>query len=294
MDYVPSTRARITPSPSVSGLKGSDNWSSMTFTYGFVSNPFETFSYSDTNTPIDAGTYSVTPSALQLSSGLLSNYQTPNYASSAVNFTINRIAQAAVYVDNVNGDVVTPFTLTLRGGTNPTGTATFTYSGAGCTVTGTILTATTAGQCLVRGTLSGNRNYLPVVSDTTTVRIRSYTLIPVFTFAGSSGTGITLAGATPLTKGSSSCASACVPTISLATPNQGNPGDIIVLTGTGFTGVTKVIFNVFTNALTFNADSDTQITVQIPAGVVTNYNDSIDVVTPGGTSARFFDFTILP
>jgi len=39
---------------------------------------------------------------------------------------------------------------------------------------------------------------------------------------------------------------------------------------------------------------DTQITVQIPAGVVTNYNDSIDVVTPGGTSARFFDFTILP
>jgi hypothetical protein len=50
-----------------------------------------------------------------------------------------------------------------------------------------------------------------------------------------------------------------------------------------------------TPAITFNADSDTQITVQVPAGLVTNSNDSIEVVTPGGISSRNFDiFTVLP
>jgi hypothetical protein len=296
VDYVAGTRAQIAPQYTVTGFKGTDNWSSLTLTYTFVSNPFETFSYSDTNTPIDAGTYSITPSALTLSSGLLSNYQTPAYASSSINFTINRIVQAPIFIDNVNGEVITPFTLSIRGGSNATGTSSFAVvSGAGCSISGNVLTATTAGQCLIRGTLSAGRNYLAVTSDTTTVRVRSYTLIPVFTFVGNPNTAISLAGATPLTKGSSTCTSGCVPTLTLATPSSGYPGDVIILTGTQFTGVTGVLFNVFTPAITFNADSDTQITVQVPAGLVTNSNDSIEVVTPGGISSRNFDiFTVLP
>jgi hypothetical protein len=228
-----------------------------------------------------------------MKSGLLTNYETPNYAGSAINFTINRIAQAAITITNVNGEITVPYTLNIVGGNNPTGSATYSKVGGTCTVSGNQVTASSAGQCLIRVTLSANRNYLAITSDTITISIRKFDLIPVFVFSNPN-TGITLSGSTPLTIGQISCTTGCAPTITLATPNSGQIGDIIVLTGTQFTGVTRVIFNVFTDAISFNADSDTQITVQIPAGVLPTAFDAIDVVTPGGTSARFYDFTILP
>ena len=83
-----------------------------------------------------------------------------------------------------------------------------------------------------------------------------------------------------------------MPTITLVTPFTGYVGDIIVLTGTNFTGTTKVIFNVFTDATNFTVDSDTQVTVQIPVGLPAG-EMGIEVVAPGGTSARNFDLEIL-
>ena len=293
MDYNPGYQAAIVPTYTFSGFKGSDQGDTVTLTYGFVSNPYETFSYSSTTKPTDAGTYSITPSALVMKSGLLTNYETPNYASSAINFTINRIAQSAITITNVNGEITVPYTLNIVGGNNPTGSTTYSKVGGTCTVSGNQVTASSAGQCLIRVTLSANRNYLAITSDTVTISIRKFDLIPVFVFSNPN-TGITLSGSTPLTIGQISCTTGCAPTITLATPNSGQIGDIIILAGTQFTGVTRVIFNVFTDAISFNADSDIQITVQIPAGVVPTANDSIDVVTPGGTSARFYDFTINP
>jgi hypothetical protein len=71
---------------------------------------------------------------------------------------------------------------------------------------------------------------------------------------------------------------------------------MLVLTGINFTGAIRVVFNVFTNATTFSNDSstpDTQITVQVPTGL--NVGEvGIEVVTPGGTSPRNFDFELLP
>ncbi|CAB4529554.1 unannotated protein [freshwater metagenome] len=293
VSYVPGQRASIIPTYSFKGFKGTDAASSLTLTYGFVSNPFESFSYSDTRTPIDAGTYSITPSAIVMSSGLATNYETPNYAGSAITFTINRIAQDPITIDGINGEVSVPFTLVYRGGNNPTATATFTkVSGAACTITGSGLNATAAGTCGVTVTVPANRNYLAITSDTITVRVRSYVIVPVFIF-GNSGTGITIATTTTLTKGDERCSSGCTPTITAISPYEGSEGDLITLTGTNFTDAVRVIFNVFTNAGTFSVDSDTQITVQIPAGLTIG-DGTIEVVTPGGTTPRWFDFGVLP
>jgi hypothetical protein len=293
VDYVPGVRAQISPTYTISGFKGTDAASTLTLTYNFVSNPFESFSYSDTRTPIDAGTYSIVPSAIVMSSGLATNYETPNYSAAAINFTVNRIAQSQITIDGVNGEVDVPFTLVYRGGNNPTGTATFTkVSGTACSVTGNGLNATEAGLCVVTVSLTGNRNYLPITSDSITVRVRSYTLIPVFVF-GNGSTGISIASNTPLTKDEDRCITGCVPTLTLSTPYEGAEGDVITLTGTNFLDVRRVIFNVFTDASTFSVDSDTQITVQVPAGL-TPGDGAIEVVTARGVTPRYFDFTVLP
>jgi hypothetical protein len=67
---------------------------------------------------------------------------------------------------------------------------------------------------------------------------------------------------------------------------------MLVITGINFLGASKVVFNVFTLATNFNVDSDTQITVQVPDGLPAG-ETGIEVVAPGGTSARNFDLEIL-
>jgi hypothetical protein len=293
VDYVPGVRAQISPTYTISGFKGTDAASSLTLTYSFVSNPFETFSYSDTRTPIDAGTYSIMPSAIVMSTGLSSNYETPNYAGAAINFTVNRIAQDPITIDGTNGEVDVPFTLVYRGGNNPTATATFTkVSGDACTVSGNGLNASAAGVCVVTVTVPANRNYLAITSDSISVRVRSFSLVPVFIF-GNGTTGISISTTTPLTTGNVACVTGCTPKITAINPYEGAEGDVITLAGINFTGAIRVIFNVFTNAVTFSVDSDTQITVQIPAGLTAG-DGAIEVVTPGGTTPRWYDFGVLP
>jgi len=293
VSYVPGQRASIVPTYRFTGFKGTDAASSVTLTYSFVSNPFGTFSYSETQTPVGAGTYRITPSNIVMSSGLATNYETPNYAASAITFTINRINQDPVTIDGINGEVDVPYTLVYRGGNNPNVPATFTkVSGAACTVSGSSLSATEAGICVVRVTVPANLNYLEITSDSITVRVRNYVFIPVFTF-GNGTTGISVSSSTTLKKDEDSCTTGCVPTLTLSTPYEGAEGDVVTLTGTFFTGARRVIFNVFTDATSFSVDSDTTISVQVPAGL-TPGDGTIEVVTARGTTPRYFDFTVLP
>jgi hypothetical protein len=94
-------------------------------------------------------------------------------------------------------------------------------------------------------------------------------------------------------KGPDVCTSGCVPKITSADIYDVAEGDLIVLTGTGFTGVTKVYFNIYTEAPNYNVDSDTQISVRVPADLPLG-DATIEVISPGGTSNRLFDFIILP
>jgi hypothetical protein len=94
-------------------------------------------------------------------------------------------------------------------------------------------------------------------------------------------------------KGPDVCTTGCVPTITSANTYDVSEGDLIVLTGTNFLTVTKVYFNIYTEGPNFIADSDTQISVRVPADLPLG-DATIEVVSPGGTSNRLFDFIILP
>jgi len=63
-------------------------------------------------------------------------------------------------------------------------------------------------------------------------------------------------------------------------PTSGKVGDAVKITGTSFTGATKVAFGGV-KATTFTVDSDSQITATVPTGAVTG---KIQVTTPGGTA----------
>ena len=73
---------------------------------------------------------------------------------------------------------------------------------------------------------------------------------------------------TPGGNGSSSTNFKVPASISSFTPGSGPVGTTVVITGVAFTGTTVVAFNGIV-ATTFNVDSDTQITVVVPAGATT-------------------------
>jgi hypothetical protein len=292
LSHTPGVRALVSPTYTVAGLKNSDTAGTLTFTYSFVSNPFETFSYSDTRTPIDAGTYRITPSALTLSTGLMSNYETPTYSSSSITFTINRITQESVTIVTTNGEVEVPFTLQASGGST-TGAITFTkLSGDNCSVTGNSLSATASGRCILSVTRAGNRNYLPFTSESITVMVRNFVIFQI-TAPANPNTGIAIIPTTPLTKGDNACTSGCVPTLTSADIYDVAEGDLIILTGTNLLTVAKVYFNIYIEAPNFTANSDTELAVRVPADLPQG-DATIEVVSPGGTSNRLFDFLILP
>ncbi|GAB3587594.1 hypothetical protein GCM10027345_38550 [Hymenobacter daeguensis] len=78
------------------------------------------------------------------------------------------------------------------------------------------------------------------------------------------------------------------PVITSFTPVYGNVGTVVVITGNYFTGATAVAFNG-TNAPTFIVNSNTQITVTVPAGASTG---PITVTGLGGPGISTTNFTV--
>jgi len=72
------------------------------------------------------------------------------------------------------------------------------------------------------------------------------------------------------------------------TPTSGPVGTQVTITGTNFTGATRVTFGGV-KATTFSVDSDTQITATVPVGAKTG---KIQVTTPQGTGTSATDFTV--
>lgn len=78
------------------------------------------------------------------------------------------------------------------------------------------------------------------------------------------------------------------PVIISFNPISGPIGQVVVVTGSNFTGATDVTFNGV-SAITFTVDADSQITVTVPAGATTG---KIAVTTAIGTGTSTDDFTI--
>jgi hypothetical protein len=292
----------LSPTFTVTGLKFADAVStSLTFTYSNLNYT----AYSSTTAPTQGGLYRITPSGVSLTTGSLLNYNSPTYIFS--DWEIEQIDQPTLVLPDFTGDFTFPVKLETTGGATTTPAVTYeaiTGTATNCRVvygpiTGSgglsvwSIQADSAGTCSVIATKAADRNYRVVISDTATVKVLQFILVTYIPeVVPNTTTGITITPTVPLTKGSDACTTGCVPTITSVAPFTGYVGDIIVLTGTNLTGTTKVIFNVFTEATNFTVDSDTQITVQIPAGLPAG-EMGIEVVAPGGTSSRNFDLEIL-
>ena len=104
----------------------------------------------------------------------------------------------------------------------------------------------------------------------------------------------TIAVTTPVGTGTSTAsftvgsAPASPPTVTSFSPASGLVGTSVTLTGTNFTGATKVAFNG-TAAPTYSVISATQITATVPSGATTG---TIAVTTPVGTGTSTASFTV--
>jgi hypothetical protein len=77
------------------------------------------------------------------------------------------------------------------------------------------------------------------------------------------------------------------PKITTFSPTSGPVGTKVKITGSAFTGATKVAFNGKT--ATFTVNSYTQITATVPTGATTG---AIAITTPGGTSQSSKNFSV--
>ena len=77
------------------------------------------------------------------------------------------------------------------------------------------------------------------------------------------------------------------PAIKTIAPASGPVGTSVMITGTGFTGATKV--TVGGVSATFTVNSASQITAKVPVGAKTG---KIVVTTPGGTATSTSTFTL--
>jgi hypothetical protein len=292
----------ISPTFTVFGLKFTDTaGTSLTFTYTNLNYT----AYSSTTAPTQGGLYRITPSGLSLTVGSLLNYNTPVYKSS--DWEIEQIDQPQLVLPDLTGDITFPVRLVAIGGAPTTPAVTFeaaTGTATNCRVvfgpiTGTggvsvwSLQADSAGTCSAIAAKPADRNYRVVTSETATVKVLQFVLfVYVPEVISNSSTGVAIIPTVPLTKGPDVCTTGCVPRILSLDYYTRYAGDMLVITGINFTGTTQVIFNVFTQATNFSVDSDTQITVQVPTGLPVG-EIGLEVVAPGGTSARNFDLEIL-
>lgn len=135
-----------------------------------------TVSYSTTYTSTtNAGTagVTITPNVSGLSA--------TNYSIAAANgtITVTKASQSALTVTSTSGTYGTAVTLTTSGGTTG-GLVTYTLGGSptasGCSISGTSLTSTSAGTCIVTATMAGSSNYNAVSSSATTVTLAKVNL----------------------------------------------------------------------------------------------------------------------
>jgi uncharacterized repeat protein (TIGR03803 family) len=80
------------------------------------------------------------------------------------------------------------------------------------------------------------------------------------------------------------------PFIKSFNPSSAKVGIPVTITGTTFTGTTKVTFGGVP-ATSFTVNSDTQVTANVPTGAVTG---KIAITTPSGTAVSATSFTVTP
>lgn len=215
-------------------------------------------------------------------------------ATDATSFTVDsdgKITAVAPPAPTIEATVVTVYVTTPLG-TNPSGYgAYYTYNGrpivsslspaSGPTSGGTTVTITGSRLSVITSVKFGSTSASFTKVNATTITAIAPPHAPgavTVTVSGLNGTSDPSAGSTFTYAG---------PVVTRVTPNHGSiaGGYNIVITGSGFTGATGIRFGPALTAPSFTVDSDTQITVVVPARSVTGLvNVWID--TPAGTNAN--------
>lgn len=81
-----------------------------------------------------------------------------------------------------------------------------------------------------------------------------------------------------------------IPKITTFNPSSGPVGTSVIITGTGFTGATKVTFGGI-SATSFTVNSDSQVTAIVPTGAQTG---KVGITTAGGVATSSGTFTVTP
>ncbi len=92
---------------------------------------------------------------------------------------------------------------------------------------------------------------------------------------------LSLAAALCVMAATTATALGAAPLITGQSAVSGRAGQTVTLTGSGFTGATKVLFRTMTTSAAFVVGSDTSITATVPSGAASG---RISVVTPAGTA----------
>ena len=223
-------------------------------------------------------------------------------ASRTITLTVTPLTQPTLYLGSTYGVAGTSLSLFTIGGAGSGATSYASVSqgsAAGCSLTGTTISLATTGVCRVVATKAADLDYLVKFSETSTVTFVVFEIV-VQAPPTNTSTGIQTSGTTTPTKGSNACVTACVPSIASISVLSAWAGELVVLTGLSFNQVNKVYFRLDTTTATSDVeaanlviDSDTQISVRVPAGLTPEFY-TIRVATPDKTSARFYDIEILP
>jgi hypothetical protein len=224
-------------------------------------------------------------------------------ASRTITLTVTPLTQPTLFLGSTYGVAGTSLSLFTIGGAGSGATSYASVSqgsAAGCSLTGTTISLATTGVCRVVATKAADLDYLVKFSETSTVTFVVFEIV-VQAPPTNTSTGIQTSGTTTPTKGSNACVTGCVPSIASISVLSARAGELVVLTGLSFSQVNKVYFRLDTTTATSDVeaanlviDSDTQISVRVPAGLVAGEFYTIRVATPDKTSARFYDIEILP
>ena len=143
---------------SVIGLAGSDDISTISYTYEGTGST--SYSASTTN-PENVGTYSITPAITALTSGSLNNY---NITYDAATLTISKVSQSGLtIVSSSSATYGVNLTLSTSGGSG-SGSVTFTKVSGDCTLnnsgsTFSITPGDAGNTCVVNATKAADTNY---------------------------------------------------------------------------------------------------------------------------------------
>ena len=280
----------------VQGLVNGDQLLSYSFTYSGTR--ARGTSHTGADRPTRGGTYMATLSSVFLSGSvaITTNYNTPIYPS--VPFQIFRVEQPefSILTDVAFVGTSLPLSFSVSSPSEVTSTYEIVSGGSasGCSIENGSISASSAGTCLVRTTRPADDNYEAKASPIKTITFRELER-PLATSqaAPSAQETITIGirGGTGLNRGETTCTTGCVPTITSISPGSLAPLSLLTITGTNFNTATEIIFNRRYRTTTFQINSDTEIVVQIPAGLPAGAG-SLSVVASGGTSFRFSEVII--